>query len=64
LPEWDSGLVVICTDCIDSYKSNYYAITTMTASLENEGQLIILLCLKCFSRKMIGQKKISPDLVV
>ena len=32
-------LVVICTDCIGSYKYNYHTITTTTVSLESNGKL-------------------------
>jgi hypothetical protein len=40
-------LVVIGTDCIGSYKSNYHMITTMTAPLHNDRSplLGIILCI-------------------
>jgi hypothetical protein len=53
-------LVVICTDCIGSFKSNYHTITTMTAPSSNDnttyvGQIqnMLLCSLLFFSRILI-----------
>jgi len=54
-------LVVIGTDCIVSYKSNYHMITTMTAPLHNDRSplLGIILCIIPF--KVVLEADFYPD---